>query len=154
MVFWVDPADNTHGLVCAIQDQSPSIQWYNGSTITTGATGTAIGTGASNTNAIILAQGPTSTNYAAGLARSYTGGGFNDWFLPSKDELYEMYLNRVAINDTATAKGGSAFDLINIYWSSTESNFYEASYIIFKDDLQSSDYAKNFKSHARAIRAF
>jgi len=53
----------THGLIAATSDQSSGIQWYNGSYISTGATGTAIGTGMANTNTIIAAQGADS--YAA-----------------------------------------------------------------------------------------
>lgn len=52
-----------------------------------GAIGTAIGTGFSNTNTIITSQGIIATNYAAGLVRAYTGGGYTDWYLPSKEEL-------------------------------------------------------------------
>ena len=38
-------AGETHGLIAAVQDQSSGIRWYNGINVTTGATGTAIGTG-------------------------------------------------------------------------------------------------------------
>jgi hypothetical protein len=53
VVFWVDPTDTIYGLVCAIEDLSAGIQWYIGANTTTGATGTAIGTGSANTIAII-----------------------------------------------------------------------------------------------------
>jgi len=122
VVFWLD-STGQHGLIAAVADQSSSIRWSNGSTsssnVTTGATGTAVGTGATNTDAIITAQGPTATSYAAGLARAYTGGGYTDWFLPSKDELNTMYTNRATINTTALANSGSNFTT-NFYWSSTE----------------------------------
>jgi hypothetical protein len=122
VVFWLD-STGQHGLIAAVADQSSSIRWSNGSTsssnVTTGATGTAVGTGATNTDAIITAQGPTATSYAAGLARAYTGGGHIDWFLPSKDELNKMYLNKATINTTAAANSGSNFTT-NFYWSSTE----------------------------------
>ncbi|MFT6843278.1 MAG: hypothetical protein ACJASR_002054, partial [Psychroserpens sp.] len=152
VVFWVDPTDNTHGLVCAIENQSAGIQWYNGSYSTTGATGTAIGTGSANTTAIIAYYGVVETDYAAGLARAYRGGGYTDWFLPSKDELNQMYLNQTMINSTATANSGSDFSDGN-YWSSSESgNGYAFTHYfpsgsvgtITKDDTRS----------VRAVRAF
>ena len=98
------------GLIAATSDQSTGIRWYNGSWLYTGATGTAIGTGLSNTNAIIASQGETATSYAAGLARAYTGGGYTDWYLPSKEELNKLRMNRDGI-------GGFADDY---YWSSSE----------------------------------
>ena len=103
-----------HGLIAATADQSTGIQWNNGYSYTlTGATGTAIGTGLSNTNTIITSQGATSTNYAAGLARAYTGGGYTDWYLPSQDELNKLYLKKTAIG------GFASF----YYWSSTERDY-------------------------------
>jgi hypothetical protein len=144
--------DLDNGLVAAVTDQSAGIQWYNGAYIVTGATGTAIGTGASNTNAIIAVQGATETAYAAGLARAYRGGGFNDWFLPSKEELDTMYFNRAAINLTAIANGGVDFPLI-FYWSSTEVNNGFAWTLGFTDGYQST-FFKDIKLAVRAVRAF
>jgi hypothetical protein len=152
VVFWVDPTDSAHGLVCAIADQSTGIQWYNGSYTVTGATATGIGTGAANTTAIIAAQGATETNYAAGLARAYTGGGFTDWFLPSKDELNLMYINKAAINTTITANGGAIFNT-NYYWSSTEFDNYYAWSQNFSIGYQY-NFNKNNSFYVRAVRAF
>ena len=104
-------ATTPHGLIAAITDQSTGIQWYNGVNINTGATGTAIGTGLSNTNTIITSQGATSTSYAAGLARAHTGGGYTDWYLPSKDELAKLYAMK------ELGFGGFAN---GYYWCSTE----------------------------------
>jgi hypothetical protein len=145
--------DLDNGLVCAISDQSAAT-WRNNVNIVTGATGIAIGTGASNTNAIIVAQGAPQTRYAAGLARAYTGGGFNDWFLPSKDELYEMYINRNIINQTAIANGGDVFilDSFSIFWSSSEIDADTAWYLYANGNLNS--LVKLFYSNVRAVRAF
>jgi hypothetical protein len=122
-------AGETHGLIAAVEDQANNIlsyiRWYNGSYVTTGATGTAVGTGADNTTTIISVQGATETSYAAGLARAYTGGGYTDWFLPSKDELNLMYLNRATINTTAASNSGSDFSNW-YYWSSTEDDVSSA----------------------------
>ncbi len=73
-----------------------------------GTTGTAIGTEMANSNAIIAQPGHTAS--AAKLRRDYRGGGKDDWFLPSKDELNQLYINQVAI--------GGFFS--NIYWCSSE----------------------------------
>ena len=76
----------------------------------TGANGTSIGSGQQNT-ADIIAQGNTDpTLSAAAYANSYTYGGFADWFLPSKDEILELY-------DVCEPLGGY---LNNYYWSSSE----------------------------------
>jgi hypothetical protein len=153
VVFWVDPADNTHGLVCAIEDQSGGIRWYNGSLITIGTTGTAIGTGSTNTTAIIANQGPVAISYAAGLARDYDGGGYTDWSLPSKDELNEMYLNKATINSTAAANSGSNF-VTAVYWSSTEIDNGGASAQYFGNGYQSNSNKNSTVNMVRAVRAF
>ena len=145
-------AGETHGLIAAVADQSDGIQWYNGSYVTTGATGTAIGTGADNTTTIISVQGATETSYAAGLARAYTGGGYTDWFLPSKDELNKMYTNRATINTTAAANSGSDF-ANNYYWSSSEIDNYFAWFQNFNDGAQSY-FNKDPTYDVRAVRAF
>ena len=137
-----DP-NTQHGLIAASSDQSAGIKWYNLTSSTTSATGTAIGTGLSNTNTIISSQGPTATSYAAGLARAYTGGGYTDWYLPSKDELNKLYLNRGTI-------GGL---VANHYWSSTESGTYDAWYQHFSSGVQDGLNKANLL-YVRAIRAF
>jgi len=55
IVFYLDGSGG--GLIAAVEDQGIGIQWYNGSYVTTGATGTAIGTGSANTTTIITEQG-------------------------------------------------------------------------------------------------
>jgi hypothetical protein len=60
--------------------------------------GTQIGAGAQNTATIIEACGLDS---AAGVASSYAGGGQDDWFLPSKDELNALYEQREVVGGLA-----------------------------------------------------
>ncbi|MDA9874421.1 DUF1566 domain-containing protein [Flavobacteriaceae bacterium] len=145
-------AGQIHGLIAAVADQSSGIQWYNGSYVTTEATSTALGTGSANTDAIINVQGATETSYAAGLARAYTGGGYTDWFLPSKDELNKMYLNRSTINTTAASNSGSDFGS-SYYWSSTEYDSNNAWIQGFDVGGQASN-GKSFTRNVRAVRAF
>ena len=99
-----------HGIIAA-KDNQGAIRWYNGTNDLVGVSDTSIGAGFANTNAIIAKQGAVSTSYAAGLARSYTGGGYTDWFLPSSGELNKLFINRVAIGNVSVAD----------YWSSNES---------------------------------
>lgn len=69
-----------------------------------------------NTNKIILQTG-TGVTYAAGLARAYNAGGYTDWYLPSQDELYKLYLNR---NKSGITPVDTIFG--DPYWSSSESS--------------------------------
>ena len=151
-------AGETHGLIAAVEDLSSSsgdnvyLRWFNGSYVDTGATGTAVGTGSANTDAIISVQGATETSYAAGLARAYTDGTYTDWFLPSKDALNLMYLNRATINTTAASNSGSDFSTI-FYWSSTENDFQFAWFQYFGNGSQGNG-SKNRIHFVRAVRAF
>ena len=140
IIAYID-STGQHGLIAATEDQSEGIQWYNSDSIVTCATGTAIGTGSANTDAIIAAQG--SGSYAASIARDYNGGGYTDWFLPSRDELNQLYVNKAAIGGFTDA----------LYWSSTEyvntlawtQNFYNG--IQFNVN-------KSNTYNVRAVRAF
>ena len=147
-------AGETHGLIAAVQDDS-HIRFYNGSDAVSGATGTAIGTGSANTDAIIDVAVATETSYAAGLARAYTGGGYTDWFLPSRNEAYQMFINKALINNTAAANSGSDLTEDAYYWSSSEKNnnvtlawFFEIS------NGGSGVVSKGTTYNVRAVRAF
>ena len=135
-----------HGLIAATSDQSDQlirIKWDKGTYTITGATGTAIGTGFSNTNKIIASQGEPAISYAAGLARAYTGGGYSDWYLPSKDELEKLSYTREII-------GG----FVNYYyWSSSEFDLRKAWYQTFFSGRQSTT-VKGEPAIVRAIRYF
>ena len=150
IVFYLNGSGG--GLIAAVEDQSSVIRWYNGSYSTTGATGTAVGTGSTNTTTIITEQGATATSYAAGLARAYTAGGYTDWFLPSKDELNQMYLKKTDINTTALANGGVIFTNF-YYWSSTEDGNYNAWSQSFDSGYQDNS-VKTYTDIVRAVRAF
>lgn len=100
-------SDDWRFLEAAPSDQGTGVQWYNGTSMMIG-TLIGYGTGLSNTMAISAAQG--SGAYAARLCFDLELGGYDDWFLPSKDEINFMALQRTAI-------GGF---LTDYYWSSSE----------------------------------
>ena len=150
-------AGETHGLIAAVEDQSSGIQWHNGISVFAGAADQSIGAGSANTDAIILAhaQGAPETSYAAGLARDYNGGGYTDWFLPSRNEAYQMFINKALINNTAAANSGSDLTEDAYYWSSSEKNnnvtlawFFEIS------NGGSGVVSKGTTYNVRAVRAF
>ena len=135
-------SDGWRYLEAAPSDQSTGIQWYNGNYVVTGATGTAIGTGQANTTAIVTMQGAGS--YAAQLCNNLTEGGYDDWFLPSKDELNKLYINRVGVGGFADCD----------YWSSSEYNAFNAWYQNFGTMATRVYYNKNYNLRVRAVRAF
>jgi hypothetical protein len=110
VVFYIDETGK-HGMVCAESIVSTAAAWDTGLNQTTGATGTAVGTGLSNTNAIVNILGTGS--YAAKLCYDLTLNGFSDWYLPSADELELIFDNL----------GSDAF-AADYYWSSTEYGLY------------------------------
>ena len=158
----------TGGLMCTYLEAAPSgwntgadpgRSWaqstpvnYQGATVNNAsspetATATAIGWGYRNTRAIVL-QGNTDTaTSAAALADSYTvtvsSVVYDDWFLPSKDELNELYLQRALV-------GGFVAD---DYWSSSEKTENKAWYQIFIDGYQT-EAVKSASVYVRPIRAF
>ena len=74
-------------------------------------TSTRLGEGKANTTKILEKYPAEKYPYtAAAVARAYRGGGFDDWFLPSKSELNKLYHAKSAV-------GGFSDDS---YWSSTE----------------------------------
>jgi len=157
VVFWIDPTDSSKGLVCAVTDQSSSIRWHNTTQPSiTGTTSESIQTGSTNTDLIIASLG---SSHAAGVARAYNGGGFNDWFLPSVDELYEMGNNRTVINTIAAANSGtdlvaSPANVSNGYWSSSQQTVSNSVFLVnLLSVSKNGAFATNFAS-VRAVRAF
>ena len=100
-------ANVQHGLIAAPSDQGTA-EWGCYGTEISGADGTAIGTGAQNT--IDIMNGCSEVGIAARLCGDLVLGGYSDWYLPSLDELNQLYINRVAIGGFANY----------YYWSSTE----------------------------------
>jgi hypothetical protein len=147
IVFWLD--GNGGGLIAAPTDQSSGAQWGCFGTNITGADGTAIGTG--NQNTIDIEAGCTAYGTAADICANYTDGTYSDWFLPSKDELNQMYLN-IGQGSSLGNVGGFA---VNYYWASTEYDNDDAWGQYFINGFQSyGKFSKYFINYVRAVRGF
>lgn len=117
-------------------------------------TGTGIGEGKSNTEKLVASMGDSayleiSRNekgvYAAKKAYDYEQGGYDDWFLPSLEELDLIYRN-VKVPNLCSLDDGT-------YWSSSEYDESRAWSEYFASDYQGS-YARDDGEYVRPCRAF
>jgi hypothetical protein len=120
-----------------------AIYWWSDVFTEIGTTGTAIGTGYSNTLAMNTQS--SSSGIAGTRSQDFRGpNNLTDWFLPSRDELNEMYLSRDIIGDLTS----------NYYWSSSEFNAAVGMDHGLGDGNQTLDYKNENYVYVRPIRAF
>ncbi|MCL2444302.1 MAG: DUF1566 domain-containing protein [Treponema sp.] len=114
-------------------------------------TGLGIGSGRNNTALIITAEKaayPSNTYiYAALACANYSVAGFNDWFLPSRDELNAMYIARAAPNNIA------GLPTTGWLWSSSQSSVSFAWAQLFESGYQGG-LGKANDGSVRPVRAF
>ena len=151
IAYILKPADagyvpgETHGLIASTVDQSGpwAIAAYQG-TYVPGGTSTSFGSGSANTDKII-AQNGAGTSYNAGEARAYAGGGYTDWYLPSRDELVKLYELKVL--------GFGGFNVNTFYRSSSEYDWGNVYVQYFTDGSQDA-FNKYGYYNMRAVRSF
>ena len=170
---WYDGETDSDGIRTWRKDDDPRFQWgaegYD--YIIFPSTETGIGTGASNTANIVnyhdtlWTWNPDKGDFyanpreyhsdndgtvAAKVCADYRGGGYDDWFLPSRDELNMMYKNLWKNN-----LGGFSW---NWYWSSSSgrnSGYNNAEWFIsFHDGSSASTLPSTSWISIRPIRAF
>ncbi len=146
VVFWLD--GNGGGLVCATYDLSKI--WGCSGTEIIGADGTVIGSGGQHT--IDIEAGCSESGTAADMCANLALNGYSDWFLPSKDELKQIFTQKESINITSLANGGSALRA-SVYWSSTEHSSTQAKYISMVNGFEFFN-SKGNTYRTRAVRAF
>ena len=142
LIFYMD-TDTGEGMVCAEEDQSTFQYWYNCIFVITGATDQSIGSGPANTATIIDVQGIGT--YAARTCDNLVLNGFEDWYLPSKDELFQMFIV-LGMNDL----GNFAAEA---YHSSSEDDTNNAWVCHFSNGAQYASSKLNFH-YVRAVRSF
>jgi len=126
-------------LEAAPSDLSTVMAWCNDVSSIVGANGYVVGTGNANT----VAMDTACTSGAGQSAADYTNNGYSDWYLPSLNELTEMFDRRVAIGGFTTAS----------YWSSSEENGEFAKRLGFPDGGMSG-HVKYQGFRVRPVRAF
>ena len=139
------PAGQTNCGTPGSSTADPGCHWSGIPYVRLGTTSYAIGAGYANTSAMIAVN--NTAGKAVTVARAFQGGGKTDWYLPSKDELNQMYIQRSEIGSF-----GSGY-----YWSSSEfsspSNPYDVWTQNFRDGYQ--DYLnKGNLRYVRPVRAF
>ncbi len=131
-----------HGLIAAPSDQSSEAPWgCSGTTIE--GTSQAFGAGPANTTAIVNACG--TAGIAARLCDELELNGYDDWYLPSLDEMNKLYDNRFTIGGFDTVSG--TYWISNTFWSTTAQVKYFYAYGM-------NTVSRTLLFRVRAIRSF
>jgi len=130
----------THGIIAAPSDQSAGIAWGCDNT-TIGGTSRAIGSGNSNTLAIVA--GCSNVETPASLCNNLVLANYSDWYLPSQDELLKLYWAKDKIGGFSGSN----------YWSSSEYDFHNSQAVSFSSPTIYADY-KTLIYRVRAVRSF
>ncbi|WP_194428404.1 Lcl domain-containing protein [Psychroflexus planctonicus] len=125
-------------------DLSTGTDWGCSGSLIPGSQPSAIGNGPQNTQDIV--DNCTGTNIAARLCNNYSFNGFDDWFLPARQELDQMYLN-------LHAQDLGSFNSLSTYWSSTENNNISAQGVSFNTG-NTINNNKLSSYRVRAVRRF
>ncbi len=151
-----DYSDGWRYLEAATSDHQDMVEW-GGLGTSVGGTSTDIGSGKANTEKIVQTMGngnynddsgnavALDGNYAAKICYEFEQNGYDDWFLPSRDELNALFLQRVAVGS------------LSYYWSSSELSANPTA-IKWGQDFRSIGFPNISKADTlkgvRAVRAF
>lgn len=157
LIFYIDEADAyswTYLEVAPAETEwTTGKEWGDDGTLIGGDAGLiGIGEGQAATTAIVAhMEVKYITDTAAQFCDALSHNGFDDWFLPSKDELNAIWDNLVN-NGIGSNSGVGGFAYVS-YWSSSESSSTYAWYHGFDDGSQG-NFIKNIIRRVRAVRAF
>jgi hypothetical protein len=144
VIFYVD-ASGDHGLIAAKMDQG-LVNWGCTDTEIDGAEGTERGTGEQNT--IDIMNGCNDEVSAARLCFDLILNGYDDWFLPSKDEINILMHQKELVGGFQTTSGIG-------YWTSSELTGKDAAWVqTFSDTPGLTAFGEYNDLYVRAIRKF
>ena len=108
---------NAHGLI--MYPTTLSATWGCWLSAPTAPNGTAMGTGNQNTIDIIGPAGCQEANTAARICADLAVDGYDDWYLPSRDEMYHIWTKRAQ-------NGLGEITPLSPYWTSSIQDDYRA----------------------------
>ena len=164
VVFYVDEDSGGnptgHGLIIAkgLISSGFTTDWGCAvNNVISGADASGIGTwsngvysGGGKTNTSDILAGCTESGIAAEACDDYSitsdGTTYSDWFLPSKDELNEVYTNKTTLENVS---GFTAFAAAS-HWSSTE--YENSSQYAWNQNFSNGTMGGGAKSVSRAVR--
>tara|TARA_B100000767_G_scaffold274079_1_gene306030 strand:- start:1039 stop:2385 length:1347 start_codon:yes stop_codon:yes gene_type:complete len=168
IVFYVEEGEEgKYGLVAAPEDLIEGAtepyewsyigyQWGCSNNYISGADKIAIGTGHQNTIDIVNQECITNNGgiSAAQVSIDYESEGYSDWYLPSIDELSEIY-NTIG-NNSLQLNSSNFMSNNSPYWSSSESHntAYIHSWYMTFDDGYIGEHGRNNSCRVRPIRSF
>jgi hypothetical protein len=139
-IFYIDQTKK-QGLIAADFDLVNS-PWGCGGTAVSGADGTIVGAGTQNTLDIVAG---CSSGSAASLCNDLDTFGFDDWFLPSVEEMKGLYKTFGMLGEAHLTSG--------YYWTSNQFDAVSATTMMFANGTFV-DLNKNAGYRVRAIRKF
>ena len=155
-IIYVDTADKYPGwkyLEAAPTDLPEKLAWSSEAykEIALGTTSRELGTGKANTAAILAADANAPAAKACSdYSITVKGVAYDDWFLPSQEELHLIYSNRNPIGNLKLGK--EVF-----YWSSSEDKDYQSVTWDFNENETLSEWGYYDKVNlyfVRPVRAF
>jgi hypothetical protein len=151
IVFYTDSLG--HGLIMDtmyLAESEWGLHWVNH----TGAEEEFIGAGQFNTNN--LAE--YGSEFAAAVCTNSSSGGYSDWFLPSKQELWQLMSQITLIDSCINIYGGDPIlETSGFHWSSTQASVGNAwtvsNFFTLTGEYFGVDFAPRTKSNLALVRA-
>jgi len=128
------------GFSVSLEDMNSNIGLWSNTTNINHGTGRSMWNGGVNNNLIIDSNGTINT--AAAICKNYSAGGFDNWYLPTADQLEKIMVLRYQLNlQVGIYLSSSEYDASNLYVRNTET---------LSEEIQE----KTVPGYVRAVREF